>query len=273
MRAAAWHKIIFTAVGWLIAFALFFPIFWTILTSFKTEVEAIAYPPSLLPSWTLENYVQVQERADYWLHFRNSVVISIGSTLLGLLAAIPAAWSFSFHANRGTKPLLIWMLSTKMLPSVSALVPVYLIYQTAGMLDSLPGLTAIVLIGNLPLMVWMLYTYFKDIPVDILEASRMDGATAIKEFFYILLPMSLPGIASTLLLCIIMAWNEAFWTLNLSIARSAPLSAFIASYSSPQGLFWAKLSAASALAIIPILVLGWIGQKQLVRGMTFGAVK
>jgi len=201
------------------------------------------------------------------------VVISLGSTLLGLAAAVPAAWSFAFHANRGTKPLLIWMMSTKMLPSVSALVPVYLIYQTAGMLDSLAGLTAIVLIGNLPLMIWMLYTYFKDIPVDILEAARMDGASAVKEFFYILLPMSLPGIASTMLLTIIMAWNEAFWTLNLSIARAAPLSAFIASYSSPQGLFWAKLSAASALAIIPILILGWVSQKQLVRGMTFGAVK
>jgi len=122
-------------------------------------------------------------------------------------------------------------------------------------------------------VVWMLYTYFKEIPVDILEAARMDGATLGKELVYVLVPMAVPGIASTMLLNIILAWNEAFWTLNLTTINAAPLTAFIASYSSPEGLFWAKLSAASTLAIAPILVLGWISQKQLVRGLTFGAVK
>lgn len=273
LHPATLHKTIFTIVGWSVAFLLFFPILWTVLTSFKTEVEAISFPPSLIPSWTLENYAEVQERSDYLLYFRNSVVISIGSTVLGLFFAVPAAWSFAFQPGRSTRPLLMWMLSTKMLPSVGALVPVYLIYKTTGFLDSLTGLTAIILIGHLPLMIWMLYTYFKDIPVDILEAARMDGASAGKELIYILVPMALPGVASTMLLNIILAWNEAFWTLNLSVAKAAPLSAFIASYSSPQGLFWAKLSAASALAIIPILILGWISQKQLVRGLTFGAVK
>jgi len=122
-------------------------------------------------------------------------------------------------------------------------------------------------------VIWMLYTYFKEIPVDILEASRMDGAELWKEIVYVLLPMAVPGIASTMLLNIILAWNEAFWTLNLTTINAAPLTAFIASYSSPEGLFWAKLSAASTLAIAPILILGWISQKQLVRGLTFGAVK
>ncbi|OIS93575.1 sugar ABC transporter permease [Brucella cytisi] len=273
IQSATLHKTIFTMFGWSVAFILFFPILWTVLTSFKTEVEAISFPPSLIPSWTLENYVEVQERSDYLLFFRNSVIISIGSTVIGLCLAVPAAWSFAFQPARSTRPLLMWMLSTKMLPSVGALVPVYLIYKTSGLLDSLTGLTGIILIGHLPLMIWMLFTYFKDIPVDILEAARMDGASAGKELFYILLPMALPGVASTMLLNIILAWNEAFWTLNLTVSRAAPLSAFIASYSSPQGLFWAKLSAASALAIIPILILGWISQKQLVRGLTFGAVK
>src|SRR5690606_35205797 len=134
----------------------------------------------------------------------------------------------------------------------------------AGLLDTLFGVTLILVIANLPIMVWMLYTYFKEIPADILEAARMDGATTLKELFYVLLPMSLPGVASTMLLNIILAWNEAFWTLSLTAIKAAPLSAFIASYSSPQGLFWAKLSAASTLAIAPILVLGWMSQKQLV---------
>ena len=119
----------------------------------------------------------------------------------------------------------------------------------------------------------MLFTYFREIPVDILEASRMDGAVLWKEIIYVLVPLAVPGIASTTLLNIILAWNEAFWTLNLSAANAAPLTAFIASYSSPEGLFWAKLSAASTLAIAPILIMGWFSQKQLVRGMTFGAVK
>jgi sorbitol/mannitol transport system permease protein len=131
----------------------------------------------------------------------------------------------------------------------------------------------VLMLINLPIVIWMLYTYFKEIPVDILEAARMDGATLRKELTYILVPMAVPGIASTMLLNVILAWNEAFWTLNLTAAKAAPLTAFIASYSSPEGLFWAKLSAASTLAIAPILVLGWISQKQLVRGLTFGAVK
>jgi sorbitol/mannitol transport system permease protein len=126
---------------------------------------------------------------------------------------------------------------------------------------------------NLPIIIWMLYTYFKEIPVDILEAARMDGAELWKEIVYVLVPMAVPGIASTLLLNVILAWNESFWTINLTAAQAAPLTAFISSFSSPQGLFWAKLSAASTLAIAPILLLGWFSQKQLVRGLTFGAVK
>ena len=119
----------------------------------------------------------------------------------------------------------------------------------------------------------MLYTYFKEIPVDILEAARMDGASPWRELVYVLAPMAVPGIASTMLLNVILAWNEAFWTLNLTTSNAAPLTTFIASFSSPQGLFWAKLSAASTMAIAPILVLGWLAQRQLVRGLTFGAVK
>jgi sorbitol/mannitol transport system permease protein len=160
-----------------------------------------------------------------------------------------------------------------MMPAVGALVPIFLIFKSVGLLDNLVGITLILLIGNLPIMVWMLYTYFREIPSDILEAARMDGATTLKELVYVLLPMSLPGVASTMLLNIILAWNESFWTLSLTAVKAAPLTAFIASYSSPQGLFWAKLSAASTLAILPILVVGWISQKQLVRGLTFGAVK
>jgi sorbitol/mannitol transport system permease protein len=167
----------------------------------------------------------------------------------------------------------MWMLSTKMLPPVGVLIPIYLMFRDFGLLDTRLGLIVVLTLINLPIIVWMLFTYFKEIPGEILEAARMDGAGLWDEVVHVLTPMAVPGIASTLLLNVILAWNEAFWTLNLTAAKAAPLTAFIASYSSPEGLFYAKLSAASTLAIAPILVLGWFSQKQLVRGLTFGAVK
>ncbi|MEM9795625.1 MAG: carbohydrate ABC transporter permease [Pseudomonadota bacterium] len=267
-------RIAWTALAWAIAFLMFFPILWTILTSFKTEAEAIASPPNFIAfDWTLENYGVVQERSDYMRYLWNSVIIAGGSTLLGILIAVPAAWAMAFVPGRFTRDILMWMLSTKMLPAVGVLYPIYLICIELGVLDNRAALVFILMLINLPIIVWMLYTYFKEIPGEILEAARMDGASLRSEILYVLTPMAIPGIASTVLLNFILAWNEAFWTLNLTSVEAAPLTAFIASYSSPEGLFFAKLSAASTMAIAPILILGWFSQKQLVRGLTFGAVK
>jgi len=263
-----------TVAAWIVGLMIFFPILWMVLASFKTELEAFATPPSFLFfDWTLENYATVQGRSDYLHHALNSVIVAGGSTLIAMLIAVPAAWSMAFAPSKRTKDILLWMLSTKMMPPVGVLMPIYLLYRTFGMLDTLSGLILVLCLGNLPIVVWMLFTYFKEIPKDILEAARMDGATIGRELIYVLTPMAVPGIASTLLLNVILAWNEAFWTLNLSTSAAAPLTVFIASYSSPEGLFWAKLSAASTMAIAPILVLGWFSQRQLVRGLTFGAVK
>jgi sorbitol/mannitol transport system permease protein len=268
------RKIINTFAAWCIGLLIFFPILWTILTSFKTEAAAIADPPVFLFfDWTLENYAVVQERSNYGRFLWNSIFIAGGSTLLGILIGVPAAWSMAFVPSKRTKDILLWMLSTKMLPAVGVLYPIYLLFIKFGLLDSVLGLTIVLMLINLPIIIWMLYTYFKEIPVEILEASRMDGASLRSEILYVLTPMAIPGIASTMLLNFILAWNEAFWTLNLTAAKAAPLTAFIASYSSPEGLFYAKLSAASTMAILPILILGWFSQKQLVRGLTFGAVK
>ena len=268
------RKIVTTLVAWGIGLLIFFPILWTILTSFKTEAQAIADPPVwFFFDWTLEIFRVVQERSNYSRFLWNSIIIAGGSTLLGMIVAIPAAWSMAFVPSAQTKNILLWMLSTKMLPAVGVLYPIYLIFIQLGLLDTRVGLTIVLMLINLPIMVWMLYTYFKEIPGEILEAARMDGAGLREEILFVLTPMAIPGIASTILLNIILAWNEAFWTLNLTAARAAPLTAFIASYSSPEGLFYAKLSAASTMAIAPILILGWFSQKQLVRGLTFGAVK
>ena len=263
-----------TILAWGIGLLIFFPILWTVLMSFHSEGDAIKSPWDMLTSvWSFESYAEVQTRSNYALHFFNSVVISVGSTLLALAIAIPAAWAMAFVPGRRTKDLLMWMLSTKMMPAVGVLIPMYLGFKNMGLLDSRLGLVAVMTLINLPIVVWMLYTYFKEIPGEILEAARMDGASLRSEIIYVLTPMALPGIASTLLLNVILAWNEAFWTLQLTTHEAAPLTQFIASYSSPEGLFYAKLSAASTMAIAPILILGWFSQKQLVRGLTFGAVK
>ena len=268
------RKISNTAAAWGIGLLIFFPILWTILTSFKTEATAIADPPVFLAfNWTMENYTAVLERSNYAKFLWNSIIIAGGSTILGIIIAVPAAWSMAFVPSRRTKDILLWMLSTKMLPAVGVLYPIYLICIKLGILDSRIALVIILMLMNLPIIVWMLYTYFREIPGEILEAARMDGASLKEEILYVLTPMAIPGIASTLLLNFILAWNEAFWTLNLTAANAAPLTAFIASYSSPEGLFFAKLSAASTMAIAPILILGWFSQKQLVSGLTFGAVK
>ncbi|MBF9043150.1 ABC transporter permease subunit [Rhodobacterales bacterium HKCCE4037] len=268
------RKAINTAIAWIVGLLIFFPILWTILTSFKTEAEAIANPPVFLFfDWTLENYGVVQERSNYMRFLWNSVFLAGGSTLLGIIIAVPAAWSMAFVPSKRTKDILLWMLSTKMLPAVGVLYPIYLLCIRLGVLDNRFALVVVLMLINLPIIVWMLYTYFKEIPGEILEAARMDGAGLKEELLYVLTPMAVPGIASTILLNFILAWNEAFWTLNLTSVDAAPLTAFIASYSSPEGLFFAKLSAASTMAIAPILILGWFSQKQLVRGLTFGAVK
>jgi len=258
-------------VAWLVALLLFFPIFWMGLTSLKSEQQAYSTALSFTP--TLQSYRDVLLNSDYLGFAWNSIAISVGVTVICLLLAVPAAYAMAFFPTKRTSSLLLWMLSTKMMPSVGVLVPIYLLWKDAGLLDTVTGLVIVYTLINLPIAVWMAYTYFCEIPRDILEAARVDGATVWTEIIYLVLPMAMPGIASTGLLLVILSWNEAFWSINLSSSHAAPLTVFIASFSSPEGLFWAKLSAASVLAVAPVLILGWVSQKQLVRGLTFGAVK
>ena len=271
MRETPLQRVLAFVTGWGVALVLFFPIAWMVLTSFKSEREAVTATLTFTP--TLASYADVLERADYVTFALNSVVISLGGTLLALLFAIPAAYAMAFHPTKRTRGTLLWMLSTKMLPPVGVLVPIYLLFRTFGLLDTQGGLIMIYALMNLPIVVWMLFTFYKEVPNDILEAGRMDGAKTWSEVLYLLMPLTLPGVASTGLLSLILCWNEAFWSLNLTSAGAAPLTTFIASFSSPEGLFFAKLSAASTMAVAPILVFGWFSQRQLVRGLTFGAVK
>jgi sorbitol/mannitol transport system permease protein len=262
-----------TLFAWAATLLIVFPLIWLVLTAFKTEQQAISVPPLFVYTPTLETFEEVIARTDYPSYAWNSLITSVVSTLLGLLIAAPAAYSMAFFRTRKTRDILMWMLSTKMMPAVGALMPIYVLAQWSGMLDSLTALIVVFTLSNLPIMVWMLYSGFKDIPPDILEAARMDGAGVAGEFMHVIRPLAMGTLASTALLCLVLSWNEAFWSLNLTAAKAGTLAALIASFSSPEGLFWAKLSAASLMAIAPIVVFGWFSQKQLVQGLTFGAVK
>ena len=267
------NKIIISLITWFFGLVFFFPILWMFLTSFKTEMEAIKFPPSFIFELTLVNYFEIQERSNYFKYALNSIIISFGSTFLGIALAIPVSWSLAFIKNKYKDFILLWILSTKMMPAVGVLVPMYIIFRDAKLMDTHFGMIVILTLTNLPIIVWLLYNYFTEIPYEIIESSHIDGANILNEIISIVLPLSLPGISSAFLLSVILCWNEAFWSLMLTSTNSAPLSVFIASFSSPEGLFWAKLSAASVMAIMPIMVLGWFSQKQLVSGLTFGAIK
>lgn len=260
-------------LGWLAAVLMAFPVFWMTLAAFKTEQDAAAVPPLLFFSPTLDNFNEMNQRIDYVRHAWNSISVSFVSTALGLLAGAPAAYVMAFFPGKRTRSLMLWMLSTKFMPAVGVLVPIYLLLVYWGLIDTRLALIVLTFLSNLPLIVWMLYSYFKEVPVEILEAGRMDGAGPLTQLRYLLLPLAAPGIASTALLSIILAWNESFWSINVVATDAGTLALAIASFANSEGLFWAKLSAASFASVAPVLVLGWFTQRQLVRGLTFGAVK
>lgn len=266
------HRLAVTA-AWIAAIAFFFPIFWMVLTSFKTEGQAISVPPQLFFTPTLENYVEIQSRTNYSKFAINSVITAFGGTGLALLIAIPSAYAMAFNTGKYTKDILMWMLSTKMLPAVGVLMPLYLMAQKFGIFDTKILLVVIYAMMNLPIVMLILFNYFREIPKEILEASRMDGTSTFNEIKDIVMPLAWGGIASTALLSIILCWNEAFWSIVLTTTEASTLTAFVASFQAPEGLFWAKVSAVSTLACAPIVVFGWLAQKQLVQGLTFGAVK
>jgi sorbitol/mannitol transport system permease protein len=262
-----------TALAMLIALVMFFPILWMILTGFKSEQDAVSIPPKLFFTPTLESLNEALTRSDYGRHTFNSIFSAIGSTILALLLAVPAAYALAFYPTRRSNGTLLWILSTKMLPPVGVVIPIYLIFRDLRLLDNIIGLTWMYTVMNLPVVIWTLYAYFKELPEEIFEAARVDGANTWQELTKLLLPLSLPAIASSALLAVIFAWNEAFWSLNLTSSNASPLPVFVASFKTAEGLYWAKMSAGATLAILPVMVLGWLAQRQLVRGLTLGAVK
>jgi sorbitol/mannitol transport system permease protein len=258
-------------LAWIIALAFFFPIAWMIFSAFKTENQAFETPPVIFFQPITENFVKAF--AKYGPALKNSLVVAFGSSLIAFLLGLPAAFSMAFYANARSRSTLMWVVSTKMMPPVGVIVPLYLIFKDLHLLDTLLGLTLMYTTMNLPLVVWMMHSYLSEIPSEILEAAKVDGASLMQEFIRIAMPLAAPGIASTALLCLIFAWNEAFFALNLTNTDAAPLSVYISAFKTSEGLFWAGLSAAATLVILPVMAFGWSAQRQLVQGLTMGAVK
>jgi sorbitol/mannitol transport system permease protein len=257
---------------YVLALFVFFPILWTVLTGFKSEVDAAKTPPVLLFNATLDNYRSVFD-ANYMSFFTNTVLLAVGSTLLAMLLGLPAAYSLAFNPSKHTPNVLSWVLSTKMLPAVGALIPLIVIYKNVGLFDSRVGMILLYAALNLPLVIWMMRSFFADLPREILEAATVDGARFVKIMTRIVIPLSAPGLAATALLSLIFSWNEFLLAVNLTSANSGTLPVFISGFMTSEGLFWAKMSAASTLAIGPVILAGWLAQRSLVRGLTFGAVK
>ena len=266
MEAARLSTWVTGLLGWIIALVVFFPILVMAVTAFKTESDAYQFASLFTP--TLQSFRDVFARDDYRLFLLNSISVSFGSTLCCFLVAVPCAYRMAFFPTLGTTSTLLWMISTKMMPAGGALVPVYLILRTLHGLDTVTGLIVIYTLMNLPLAVWMTFNYFCEVPAGRLEAARIDEAGFRQEVWNVLVPMALPGMFSTALLLITLAWNEAFWSLRLTSFHAAPLTNYIASFTSGRGLFWAKVSAASLLSVAPIMVLGLAAQKSFIRGFT-----
>ncbi|GGL87549.1 ABC transporter permease [Deinococcus aerolatus] len=262
---------VLTVITYAVALAFLFPLVWMFLAAFKTEAEAFASPPVFAFTPILENFKNALP--SYFPALKNSVIAAVGSTVLAFVLGLPAAFALAVYPTTRAQNTLTWMLSTKMMPAVGVIVPLFLLFRNLSLLDTLPGLILMYTTMNLPLVVWMMHSYMTEIPFAIYEAAKVDGASVAQEFFRIALPLSAPGMAATALLAVIFAWNEVFFAVNLTSSDAAPLSVFISSFKTSMGLFWAQMSAAAVLTVLPVLIFGWVAQRQLVRGLSFGAVK
>lgn len=258
----------------LVALIMFFPILWMALTSLKTEDLAIAFPPRLFFTPTFENWSQAVFHGPLMEFMGNTAIITLGSTLFALLLGVPAAYAMAYYKTKRTDGSMLWMMSTRMLPPAGVIVPVFVLFNDLNLLDTHLGLIILFAGMNLPLVVWMVAGFLDDLPFALIEAARLDGASLWQEFTRVLLPLLGPGLAATSLLALIFTWNEFFFAVNLTTREAAPLSVYVSTFKAAQGnLFIAKMSAAATAAAIPVLLAGWFAQRQLVTGLTMGAVK
>jgi sorbitol/mannitol transport system permease protein len=258
-----------SAVAWALGLAFFFPVFWMFVTALKHSNDSYT---SVSFSPTLEQFHTVLA-GGIKPFLLNSWMASGFSTILVLVLAAPAAYALSIRPVRKWQDASFFFISTKMLPIVAAIVPLYIVARDTGLLDNIWALVILYTAMNLPIAVWMLRSFFLEIPKELLEAARIDGAGLLGEILEVIVPLSAPGLAATALICLIFAWNEFFYAVNLTSTTAATVPVFLVGFITSEGLFFAKLAAAATLASLPVIVAGWIAQKQLVRGLSMGAVK
>lgn len=274
---------LWTIVAWVVGLVFFFPVLYMVLTGFKTESAAVELPPKLIFAPTLENY-RAAFSINFGPFFLNSIIASLGSTLIVMLLAIPCAYALAKIRPPKWKNILFFFISTKFMPPAGIIVPIYIIYSKSGdpnlfggvglnLLGTMRGLIILYIAMNLPIAIWMLRSFFDEVPQDVIDAARVDGAGIWREIFQIVLPMVTPGVAATVFLSIIFAWNEFFFAFNLTATGNSTVPIFMLRFVTSEGLFWAKLAASSTMAVLPIVLLGWAAQRQLVRGLSMGAVK
>ena len=267
-RAGAWW-----AIGtWVLTLLFFAPVAWMVLTSLHQESDAATNPPSLFAGITFANYGLLFERG-VTPFLINSATASIVSTLLVLLLAVPAAYALSIKPVTKWTDVMFFFLSTKFLPPIAALLPIYLIVKNAGMLDNVFTLIILYTSMNLPIAVWMMRSFLAEVPKEILEAAEVDGAGLLRTLWNVVAPVAAPGLAATSLICFIFSWNEFMFAVNLTAVRASTAPIFLVGFISSQGLFLAKLCAAATLVSLPVLIAGFAAQDKLVRGLSLGAVK
>jgi sorbitol/mannitol transport system permease protein len=266
------NKVIMGVVAWLVGLLFFFPVLWMVLTGFKQEADAYTRPPKLFFAPTLEQFKEVFA-SGIGPSLTNSLFATLLSTVLVLLLAIPAAFALSLRQVKKTRDALFFFISTKMLPVVAAIVPIYVVVTEIHMVDNVWTLVVLYTAMNLPIAVWMMRSFFLEVPGALLEAASIDGASVSRTMREVVLPVVSPGIAATALICVIFAWNEFFIAVNLTAARAGTVPVFLVGFITSEGLYFAKLCAAATLAALPVIIAGWIAQNKLVAGLSFGAVK
>ncbi|MFG2864776.1 carbohydrate ABC transporter permease [Streptomyces sioyaensis] len=263
-------------VAWLCGIAFFLPVAWMVLTSFHSETDAATNPPSLGASLTLHGYREffgAGTGVSPWPPLINSLTASVISTLLVLALAVPAAYALSIKPVRKWSDVMFFFLSTKMLPLIAGLLPIYLVAQNTGMLDNIWLLIILYTSMNLPIAVWMMRSFLSEVPVEMLEAASIDGAGLHTTLLRIVAPVAMPGIAATALISFIFSWNELLFARVLTgiVAGTSPV--FLTGFVTSQGLFLAKVCAAATVISLPVLIAGFAAQDKLVQGLSLGAVK
>jgi len=260
-----------TVLGWVVGIAFFLPVLWMVITAFKPESAAETWPPKFTFSPTLAQFRVVFDGMGPYLE--HSTIATIGSTILVLVLAVPAAYALAIRPVKHWRDGLFFFISTKMLPIVAAIGPLYVIALKAHLLDTIWVLIILYAAMNLPLAIWMIRSFMLEVPTEMLEAARLDGAGRIREIIEVIMPVVIPGVVSTALICVIFAWNELFLAINLTVTNAATMPMFLISSVPQEGLYIAHLSAAATVASVPVIIVGWIAQRSLVRGLSMGAIK